>query len=57
MAALQCKSVTTRVVDLMNWDETRRIVTEFGDIDLVLNNVGGTRPSPFLDATKEDMEQ
>ena len=57
MDSIQCNSVTTRVVDLMNWDETRRIVTEFGDIDLVLNNVGGTRPSPFLDATKEDMEQ
>ena len=32
-------------------------VAEFGRLDIVVNNVGGTMPMPFLDTTVETFEQ
>ncbi|KAI4496139.1 hypothetical protein M0802_008006 [Mischocyttarus mexicanus] len=41
-------------VDLNDWNATRKAIEDILPIDLLVNNAGVARLSPFLDATEED---
>jgi 7-alpha-hydroxysteroid dehydrogenase len=49
------------VADLTNADQVRSVAGEaaerFGRLDIVVNNVGGATPRPYLDTTVDDLEQ
>ncbi len=51
----------TAVADLSDLDAVRELATiandEFGRIDVVVNNVGGAIPLPFLDTTTDYLEE
>ncbi|KAL4241020.1 hypothetical protein ACF0H5_001799 [Mactra antiquata] len=49
-------SIETRLVDISDWDKTRKIVEELGDIDLLVNNAGITNWTGFLDVTKDELD-
>lgn len=40
-------------VDIADWTKTKKIVENIGPIELLVNNAGVTYPTPFLDVTKE----
>ena len=44
----------TIVCDLSDWDSTRNIFEAIEDIDMLVNNAGICRYSPFLEMSKED---
>ena len=60
VAATGRRAVTV-VGDLVNLDVVRSLAAtaqhEFGRVDVVVNNVGGTIPLPFLDTTPEYLEE
>lgn len=43
-------------VDLKDWNATRKAVENILPIDLLVNNAGVARLSPFLDATQEEFD-
>lgn len=49
-------SIETTVLDITDWDATRKVVEKFGPIDLLVNNAGVIRHSHFLEVTKEDLD-
>lgn len=55
------RRVHTVVADLDDLDQARALADtagdRFGRIDVVVNNVGGAIPRPYLDTTIEDLEQ
>jgi 7-alpha-hydroxysteroid dehydrogenase len=60
VAATGRRAITV-VGDLSDLDVVRSLATaaqrEFGRLDIVVNNVGGTIPLPFLDTTPEYLEE
>lgn len=46
-------SVTAEVVDLSDWDATRKAVESFGIIDHLINNAGIIVAEKFLDVTPD----
>jgi len=48
-------NVTAQVVDLNDWDETRKVVESFGVLDHLVNNAGIVIMEPFLEISKESM--
>ena len=55
------RRAVTIAADLSNLDEVRRLAevarSEFGRLDVVVNNVGGAIPLPFLDTTVDYLEE
>ncbi|HEY1486762.1 MAG TPA: SDR family oxidoreductase [Micromonosporaceae bacterium] len=55
------RSAHAVVADLNDLEQARGVahaaVRRFGRLDIVVNNVGGAVPKPFLDTTVEDLEQ
>ncbi|KAH3869390.1 L-xylulose reductase-like [Dreissena polymorpha] len=49
-------SIETRVVDIADWDATRKIVQDLGRIDLLINNAGITNWTGFLDVTQQELD-
>lgn len=49
-------SVTAEVVDLSDWDETKRIILGFGEIDHLVNNAGVLIQQDFMDITKDTVK-
>ena len=45
--------IKTARADLSNWMDTQRVVTNCGDIDLLVNNAGLFRPSSVLETTED----
>ncbi|ODM90348.1 L-xylulose reductase [Orchesella cincta] len=45
--------VTATVVDLSDWDATRKTTESFGAINHVVNNAGIIIPQPFMEITKD----
>jgi len=54
---LQVPSIETRLVDITEWDAVRTIVEGLGPIDLLVNNAGITNWTPFLDVTKQELDE
>lgn len=48
-------SVTAVVVDICNWEETKKTVQEFGVIDHLVNNAGNVFPEKFLDVKESSL--
>jgi len=48
-------NVTAQVVDVADWDATRKVVESFGVLDHLVNNAGVLMTEPFLDISKEIM--
>ncbi|KAK2584771.1 hypothetical protein KPH14_007095 [Odynerus spinipes] len=48
--------IKTVSVDLRDWEATKRAVQNVLPIDLLVNNAGVARLSPFLDATPEEFD-
>ncbi|CAL8129024.1 unnamed protein product [Orchesella dallaii] len=46
-------SVTALLIDLTDWDSTRKAIESFGVLDHVVNNAGVIIPQSFMDVTKE----
>lgn len=44
-------------IDLCNWDETRSLVEKLGCVDLLVNNAGVAWHIPFLEMTKETIDE
>jgi len=49
--------VTTVCVDLLDWDATKKAVTELAPLDHLVNNAGIVGDCPFLEITKEKIDQ
>ena len=52
----QVPDIETYAVDLSDWDKAQGLVYSLGQIDLLVNNAGAYMISPFLEATKEDLD-
>lgn len=48
--------IKTICVDLRNWEDTRKAVERILPIDLLVNNAGVARLTPFLNATPEEFD-
>lgn len=48
--------IKTICVDLRNWEDTRKAVESILPIDLLVNNAGVARLTPFLNATPEEFD-
>lgn len=53
---LEVPSIEIVQCDLRNWDKTREILQNLGDIDLLVNNAGVNTLDNFLDVKKEDLD-
>ncbi|XP_060568418.1 L-xylulose reductase-like [Ruditapes philippinarum] len=49
-------SIETRLLDISEWDKTREVVENLGPIDLLVNNAGIIKHTPFLEITKEEFD-
>ncbi len=50
-------NIHTVCVDLGNWKETRKAVSELGPLDCLINNAAVADIQPFLSITKESMDE
>ena len=53
---LQLPNIETVVCDVRDWNATRRIVEELGDIHLLVNNAGVAETEDALDASPENFD-
>ncbi|XP_045187363.2 L-xylulose reductase-like [Mercenaria mercenaria] len=53
----QAPSIETRLVDISHWDTARKTVEDIGPIDMLINNAGAIKHTPFLDVTKEELDE
>ena len=53
---LQIPSIETHTLDLSDWDATRTLVQSLGPIDLLVNNAGIIKVTPFLEVSKEEVD-
>lgn len=49
--------VKTAVADVLNWDETGKVIESFGPIDHVINNAGIPEPEDILEVTSEGIDR
>jgi len=49
--------IETVVCDLADWPSTRDVVTNLGDVDMLVNNAGIMAYSPTLDVTEQHFDQ
>lgn len=49
-------SIETRLLDIIDWDKTRRVVEEIGPIDMLVNNAAIVKRTPFFDVTKDELD-
>ena len=52
----ECSDIDVCNVDIADWDKTRLEVESIGPIDLLVNNAGVLQLSPFVDATKDHLD-
>ncbi|XP_053389509.1 L-xylulose reductase-like [Mercenaria mercenaria] len=50
-------SVETRLLDISDWETTRKVVEDLGPIDLLVNNAAVIKHTPFFDVTKEELDE
>lgn len=50
-------SIETRLLDIIDWDTTRRVVEEIGPIDMLVNNAAIVKRTPFFDVTKDELDE
>jgi L-xylulose reductase len=53
----QCPSIETVTPDLSDWTSTREVVGSLGPFDLLVNNAGVNKLTPFLEQTEEDLDR
>ena len=53
---LQLPDIEIVVCDVRDWNGTRRIVEELGDIHLLVNNAGVAKTEKALDATPDQFD-
>lgn len=49
-------SIEVYNVDLADWDKSRAVVESIGPIDLLVNNAAVSSRTPFLDVTKDELD-
>jgi len=54
---IEFPNVTYAVVDLSDWEATRKTVESFGPMDHLVNNAGVLIPETFLEITKDSLEK
>ncbi|XP_060584960.1 L-xylulose reductase-like [Ruditapes philippinarum] len=52
----QVPSIDTRLLDISDWDITRKAVEDIGPIDFLVNNAAVIKRTPFLEVTKEELD-
>ncbi|XP_045187027.2 L-xylulose reductase-like isoform X1 [Mercenaria mercenaria] len=50
-------SIETRLLDISDWDITRKIIEDIGPIDLLVNNAAVIKRTPFFEVTKEELDE
>jgi len=53
---IECENIHCVSVDLADWSATRRAVEDIGPIDLLVNNAGVNKLSPFLEMDEESYD-
>jgi len=54
---VECPKVTTAVVDMMDWEATRNVVTSLGRMDHLVNNAGVLIPNEFFNLKEKDIDR
>jgi NAD(P)-dependent dehydrogenase (short-subunit alcohol dehydrogenase family) len=44
-------------LDISDWDITRKTVEDIGQIDFLVNNAAVIKRTPFLEVTKEELDE
>ena len=52
----ECADIDVYNIDIADWAKTREAVKKIGPIDFLVNNAGVLRLSPFLEVTKEHLD-
>ncbi|ESO87090.1 hypothetical protein LOTGIDRAFT_149387 [Lottia gigantea] len=52
----ECENITTKIVDLSNWDESRAAIESLGQFDLLVNSAGISKLDKFLEVKPEDFD-
>jgi len=53
----ECSNINYAVVDLSDWDATRKVVESFGPMDHLVNNAGVVLPQTFLEITEDSLQK
>ena len=52
---LKIPTIETHIVDLTDWDATRKVLETIDPVELLVNNAGASVSKEFLDVTKESL--
>ncbi|VDH97055.1 L-xylulose reductase [Mytilus galloprovincialis] len=50
-------SIETRCLDIGNWDNTRKVIEDIGQVDLLVNNAGISKRQTVLEVTEEFIDE
>ncbi|XP_063436480.1 L-xylulose reductase-like [Mytilus trossulus] len=50
-------SIETRCLDIGNWNDTRKVIKDIGQVDLLVNNAGISKMKYVLEATEEFIDE